>query len=256
MSDFLGKTAIVTGGIKGIGAACARQLCTRGANVVIADRDIDKAKSLADELESCADGSGDAFKGSLIAVRTDVSSVTDIEYLVGVVSKHYKRLDILVNNAGIMQSTSIEDMTEDEWDRVMAVNLKSVFFMTQKALPLMKAHGGMIVNVASLAGRNGGFVNGLAYTASKAGIVGLTKGFASRLTSSGICVNAVAPGTTDTGILEGISEDEMAGLMKKIPLGRLGNPEEIAAAIVFLCSEEAKFITGAVLDINGGMYYA
>jgi len=256
MADFSGKIAIVTGGTKGIGAACAKQLYERGVNVVIVARNIGASETLAAEIKSDTDGKGGASKGSLVAVQADVSVVSDIEYLVGVVSKHFGKLDILVNNAGMMQTASIEDTTEEEWDQVVATNMKSVFFMTQKALPLLKKAGGMIVNVASLSGRNGGLAEGLAYTASKAGIIGLTKGFASRLAADGICVNAVAPGTIEPGKLEGISEEKMADLKKKIPLGRIGKPEEIAAAVVFLCSGEAKYITGAVLDMNGGMYIA
>ena len=257
MTDLSGKIAIVTGGTKGIGSACAKGLYERGANVVIASRNIENAEGLATDFKACAEKKGSSSKGCLVAVQADVSVVSDIEYLVGVVSKHFGKLDILVNNAGIMQTTSIEDMTEEEWDQVLAINLKSVFFMTQKALPLLKAGGGgMVVNIAALAGRNGGFVNGLAFTASKSGIIGLTKGFAARLASDGICVNAIAPGMTDTGILDTLNKEQKATLTQKIPVGRLGKPEEIAAAAVFLCSEEAKFITGAVIDINGGMYFA
>ena len=278
MSNFKGKAAIVTGGTKGIGAACVRLLYERGAGVIaVYGSDKAAAEALAAELafggnaavnfgnaannagENAGDNASNAGKavGQVDFMQVDVSNIGDIERLMAFATERYGGLDILVNNAGIMQSTSIEDMTEDEWDRVLAINLKSVFFVTQKALPLIKARGGgKIVNMTSLAGRNGGFVNGLAYTASKAGIVGLTKGFAARLAPFGINVNAVAPGTTDTGILDGISEEKMAGLMAKIPAGRLGTPEEIAAATVFLCSDKADFITGAVLDINGGMYFA
>ncbi|MCL2112246.1 MAG: 3-oxoacyl-ACP reductase FabG [Clostridiales bacterium] len=260
MMDFSGKTVIVTGGTKGIGAACVRLFHARGANVVVVYRgDADAAEALVGELGAvgCPDGGSGGLGGCAVPVCADVSNTQDIERLMALVEERFGGLDILVNNAGIMQSTDIEDMTEDEWDHVLAVNLKSVFFMTQKALPMLKACGsGKVVNVTSLAGRNGGFVNGLAYTASKAGIVGLTKGFASRLAPFGICVNAVAPGTTETGILKGVSDEKMAGLLEKIPVGRLGKPEESAAAVAFLCSDEAGFVTGAVLDVNGGMYFA
>ena len=302
MLDFLGKTAIVTGGTRGIGAACARMLYRRGADVVLTYvSDTAAAEAFEAELAASArGGAGDTSGGAgdtpggkpgdtpggtsggppgdapdgppgdtsgeapndvpcgrVFTFRADIADVREIERLIGFVSERFGGLDILVNNAGVLQSTAIGDMTEEEWDRVIDVNLKGVFFMTQKALPLMEARGGgKVVNVTSLAGRNGGFVNGLAYTASKAGVVGLTKGFASRLAPLGVRVNAVAPGTTETDILKNISDEKMAGLLTKIPAGRLGRPEEIAAAVVFLCSDEADFITGAVLDINGGMYFA
>lgn len=244
---FQGKTAIVTGAAKGIGRGCAQLLAQKGANVVVADMDFERAGEVEQQLLR------EGLRAK--AVRADVSQVADIDAMVEFAARNYGTVDILVNNAGVFHPTPIEEITEEEWDRLMAIDLKSVFFATQKALPYMKKQrSGKIVNLSSLAGRNGGFVNGLAYTAAKSAIVGLTRGFAMRLAQYGINVNAVAPGSTDTGILDGLDEAEIAALTAKIPMGRFGTVEEIAACVVFLCSDEAAFMTGAVMDVNGGMY--
>ncbi len=246
--DFTGKTAIVTGGAKGIGRGCVELFAENGANVVLADMNCDMATEVEQELK----GRGLQVK----AVKVNVKQVSDIEKMVNTAVESFGTVDILVNNAGIFHSTPVEDVTEEEWDNIMAINLKSVFFATQKVLPYMKEKRyGKILNLSSLAGRNGGIVNGLGYSAAKAGIVGLTRGFAARLAQYGINVNAIAPGSTDTGILGGLSAQETADLVAKIPLGRYGTVHEVASAVAFLCSDDASFITGAVLDVNGGMYF-
>jgi 3-oxoacyl-[acyl-carrier protein] reductase len=164
-------------------------------------------------------------------------------------------IDILINNAGLLHSTPVEEITEEEWDRISDVNLKAVFFACQAVLPYFKERGGgKIVNMSSLAGRNGGFANGLAYSATKAGIIGLTKGLATRLAGFSVNVNAICPGTTRTDILKSFSDDKIHELEGKIPLGRLGSVDDIANAVCFLCADEASFITGVSLDVNGGMY--
>ena len=246
--DFTGKTAIVTGGAKGIGRGCVELFAENGANVVLADMNCDMATEVEQELK----GRGLQAK----AVKVNVKQVSDIEKMVNTAVESFGTVDILVNNAGIFHSTPVEDVTEEEWDNIMAINLKSVFFATQKVLPYMKKkHCGKILNLSSLAGRNGGMVNGLGYSAAKAGIIGLTRGFAARFAQHGINVNAIAPGSTDTGILGGLSAQETAELVAKIPLGRYGTVHEVASAVAFLCSDDASFITGAVLDVNGGMYF-
>ena len=246
--DFTNKTAIITGAAKGIGRGCAEILAENGANVVIADMNF----SMAKEVEESIREKGLCAK----AVQVNVKSVDDIEKMVLFAVDSFRTVDILINNAGIFHSTPIEEITEQEWDNIVEINLKSVFFATQKVLPYMKEkHYGKIVNLTSLAGRNGGFANGLGYSATKAGIIGLTRGFAARLAQYGINVNAVAPGSTDTGILNGLSEEAIKNLVAKIPIGRFGKTFEIASVIAFLCSEEAGFMTGAVVDVNGGMYF-
>lgn len=246
--DFTGRTAIVTGGAKGIGKGCCEMLAALGANVVIADMNFEGAKTVEKELTD---------KGlSAMAVSVNVKKVDDIKDMVAKTVERFGDVHILINNAGILHTTPIEDITEAEWDNIVDINLKSVFFATQAVLPYMKKNKyGKILNLSSLAGRNGGIANGLGYSATKAGIIGLTRGFASRLAADSINVNAIAPGSTDTGILDSLSPEKTAALVAKIPLGRFGKTEEIANSIVFMVSDEASFITGAVLDVNGGMYF-
>lgn len=245
--DFSERTAIVTGGAKGIGKGCCELLAEHGANVVIADMNLEGAQDVQRALVK----KGFCAK----AVQVNVKSVSDVRAMVKTAADAFGGVDILINNAGILHTTPIEDITEQEWDNIVDINLKSVFFATQAVLPYMKEkHYGKILNLSSLAGRSGGIANGLGYSATKAGIIGLTRGFASRLAKDGINVNAIAPGSTDTGILDSLSQEKIDKLISNIPLGRFGKTEEIANVAVFLCSDEASFVTGVVLDVNGGMY--
>ena len=247
--DFKGKTAIITGAAKGIGRGCAETLASNGANVVIADMNYEMALKVQEELL------GKGLRA--LAVQVDVSDVSDLQKMVDEAVACFGDVHILINNAGIFHSTPIEEITEKEWDTMSAINLKSVFFATQKVLPYMiKNNYGKIINISSLAGRNGGVSNGLCYSATKAGIIGLSKGFASRLAKYKINVNTVAPGSTNTGILDNLSEEEIKRVMASIPLGRFGETQEIVSAVVYLCTNEASFITGAILDVNGGMYFS
>ena len=237
-----GKTAIVTGGAQGIGLAIAESLLSKGVKVVIADINREKGEESAARL-------GCSF------TRTDVSSVADLTAMVRFAADTYGSVDILVNNAGILHSTPIEDITEQEWDRMSDINLKSVFFASQAALVHMKNAGwGRIVNISSLAGRMGGYANGVAYSATKAGVIGLTMAMARRVATTGVTVNAIAPGTTESDIIKQFTPEKIESLRGTIPMNRLGSPAEIAAAVSFLASPEASFITGATLDVNGGMY--
>jgi 3-oxoacyl-[acyl-carrier protein] reductase len=164
-------------------------------------------------------------------------------------------LDILVNNAGILSTASAETITEAEWDRVMNINVKSAMFASREALRHMKTQGwGRIVNISSIAGRNGGVSSGCAYSASKAALFGLTMCLAGKTAANGITVNAVAPGTTQSDMVKKFTDDEFSKALSTIPMGRLGLPEEIAETVAFLVSDASAFITGAIIDVNGGMF--
>lgn len=244
---YNGEVAVITGAAQGIGKAMAERYCTEGAKAAIVDIQEQQGRACADAI--CAQGGDARF------FPCDVTNVGAIRDCVKKVADAFGRIDILVNNAGVLHTTPIEDVTEDEWDRIMAINLKSVFFMSQQVIPYFKKQGrGAILNMSSLAGRMGGYANGLGYTATKAGIIGLTYGFANRLAQYNINVNALAPGTTQTDIIKAIAPEKLASLKASIPLGRLGMPQDIASAAVFLTSPQASFITGAVLDVNGGMF--
>ena len=238
-----GRRAIVTGGAQGIGFAIAKRLNDEGCRVAILDIQEALAKESAAKLKDC------------IGVACDVSSPEAIEKAVGTVAEAFGGIDILVNNAGILPSQGIEEVTERTWDMTMAINLKSVFFMVQKSLPyLKKSDYPRVINTSSLAGRMGGFETCLAYSASKGGINALTMGFARQLAPFGINVNAVCPGTTETKITQAFTPEQMERLYTRIPLRRLGKPEDHAAAVAFLASDDAAFITGLLMDVNGGMY--
>jgi len=239
--------AIVTGGAKGIGRAVVGAFAARGIVSVIADIDLAAAEKAVAEIRQSG--------GEAIAIRTDLSQVDQIVKLVGQTVERYGRLDILVNNAGILSNTPYDQITEAEWDRVLDINLKGVLFASSEALKPMLAQGwGRIISISSLAGRSGGVSVGPAYVASKAALIGLTRHLARKVARNGITVNAVAPGTTETDIIKGFNAEQMAAINEAIPAGRLGKPEEIAETVAFLASDPAAFITGAVIDVNGGMY--
>jgi len=242
-----GKCAIVTGAAKGIGLGIAARLAREGAKVALCDLNEQKAREEAEKLKT---------EGlEAIALAVDVAKVSDLKKMAEQVYERFHGLDILVNNAGILDSSSILDMTEEAWDRVLAVNLKSVFFASQAAIPyLKKSPAPRIVNLSSLAGRMGGYETALSYSASKGGILSLTMGMARQLAPFGITVNALCPGTTQTDIITQWSAEKIAGLKARVPLGRLGSIADMAAAVAFLTGDEAGFITGLFLDVNGGMY--
>ncbi len=240
-----GRKAIVTGGAQGIGFAIAKRLDAEGAAVALFDINEELVKKSAAELKNG------------IGVRCDVSSPDSIEAAIKEAAEEMGGLDIVVNNAGILPKSMIEDVTEKDWDLTLDINLKGAFFMSQKALPwLKKSEHARIINTSSLAGRMGGFETCMAYSASKGGINAITMGMARQLAKYHINVNAVCPGTTETPITKAFSEEAMARLLTRIPLGRLGKPEDMAAAVAFLASDDASFITGHMLDVNGGMHMA
>jgi 3-oxoacyl-[acyl-carrier protein] reductase len=239
------KVAIVTGGAQGMGCSIATMLAAEGARVVIADLNVDQAGQVVSAIEK--DG------GEAMAVRVDVSKSSDLDALLAATLERFDRVDILVNNAGICPRTDFETITEEEWDRVLSINLKSVFLLTQKVFMHMKERGyGKIVNMASAAGKLGGVQVGAHYSASKAGIICLTKTIALNGAKYGICANAVCPGVIGTQMTTSISPEKIEHYKKLIPLGRIGIAEDVAKAVVFLVSDLADYITGEVMDVNGG----
>jgi 3-oxoacyl-[acyl-carrier protein] reductase len=240
------RVAIVTGAARGIGAATARLLSQRGARVAIVDLLEDEARSVADAIQ--AEG------GQAQAFRCDVSRPAEVEALVGSIVGTLGRVDILVNNAGICPRISLDDMTEAWFDQIINVNLKSVFFLSRAAARDMRTrHWGRIVNISSTGGRIGGLFRATVYGASKAGILAMTKSLAREFAPYNILVNAVAPGGVDTTMMQMGGEEGLRRYVETIPLRRLAKPEEIAHSIVQLCLEETTWVTGATLDVNGGV---
>ena len=241
-----GKVALVTGAGRGIGKAAAILLAKEGANVVVNDVDLQSARETADEIR--------AMGCEALPIKADVSDKAQVRKMVGSIINAFKKIDILVNNAGIFSSVPLIDMTEDEWDKVMEVNLKGVFVCSQAVMKFMiKQHSGKIVNIASLAGKVGGIYSGAHYAASKAGVICLTKSLAKQLAQYGINVNAVAPALIETDMMKDWPKQVKETLLKQVPLGRFGTPEEVAETVLFLVSEGANYITGATIDVNGGL---
>ena len=241
-----GRTALVTGASQGIGRACALALAQAGARVALAARNEGKLNEVAAEIAS---------KGGAAAVfALDVASEESIKACAKAAVQHFGSVEILVNNAGITRDTLALRMKRADWDEVIQTNLTGTFLMTQALLsPMLKARWGRIINISSVVGETGqaGQAN---YAASKAGLLGLTKSLARELASRNITVNAVAPGYIETAMTAVLDEKQRASMLAEIPLGRAGTDAEIAAAVSFLASEEAAYITGHVLDVNGGMY--
>jgi len=239
------KVAVVTGGSRGIGEAICVYLARADANVMVADIDLDSAAKVAERLRS------DHSKA--ISVKTDVSKSDDVRLLIEKTLQEFGRIDIMVNNAGVDSGVGVENMSKEEWDRVMDINLWGVFLGCKHASePMKRQKRGKVVNVSSLSAKTGGVFSGMNYSASKAGVWALTKSFAKLLAPYGINVNAICPGQVDTPMFRKLTEEQIATLMRAIPLGRVGLPQDIAGAALFLSSDLSDFITGIALDINGG----
>ena len=244
-----GRVAIVTGAAQGIGFHAAKMMAANGMKVALVDLNAEKIKKAAEDIKALPDCAGAA------PFTCDVSDEKAIEKTVAEIAGHFGRIDVLVNSAGILSSTKIWDIQREEWDRILGVNLSGSFFMVQKVIPYLKqSKHPRIINISSVAGRMGGVENSMSYAASKGGICAITRGMARHLGPFRITVNAVCPGPTRTPIMDAYTEEAMRNLESKNFLGRIGECDDIAAGICYLASEEAGYVTGAMLDINGGFW--
>lgn len=244
--ELLGKVALVTGGAQGIGKAIALLLAKNGADVAISDINLEKAQETANEIQGMGKRS--------LALKANVSDFREVEQIVEAIVGQLGRIDILVNNAGITRDRLILRMTEEDWDAVLDVNLKGTFNCTKAAVRYMsKQKSGKIVSIASVTGEMGnpGQAN---YGASKAGVIGFTKTIAREFAARGINVNAIAPGYIQTAMTDAVPDKAKEMLKQMIPMERLGRPEDVAEAVLFLVSERSSYITGQVLNVNGGIY--
>jgi 3-oxoacyl-[acyl-carrier protein] reductase len=246
MASLEGRTALVTGASQGIGRACALALAGAGARVALAARNEAKLAEVATEIA--------ASGGTAQAFAIDIASEESIKAGAKAAIAHFGSIEILVNNAGVTKDTLLLRMKRADWDSVIATNLTGAFLLTQALLsPMLKARWGRIINISSVVGETGqaGQAN---YAASKAGLIGFTKSLARELASRGITANAVAPGYIETAMTAVLDEKQREAMLTQIPLARAGTDQDIANAVRFLASDEAAYITGHVLDVNGGMY--
>ncbi len=242
-----GRKAIVTGAGRGIGRAIAMRIASEGALVLACDVDGDAASSVADEIRRIGPRAA--------AAATDVSDWDAVVRTVEAARSTFGGLEILVNNAGIIRRGDLESMSLDDWHRVIAVNLTGTFYCCKAATPLLREAGwGRIINITSIAGKMGDITSAPGYGPSKAGVIALTQSLARQLAPFGITVNAVAPHAIETEMSAEWSAEKRAAILAGIPLGRLGTADEVAAAVAFLASDEAGFITGETLDVNGGAW--
>jgi 3-oxoacyl-[acyl-carrier protein] reductase len=239
------RAAIVTGAARGIGKAVALVFVREGAKVALVDVEGERLNALKEEIR----GGG----GQAVAISCDVSKASQVKQMVEQVLSVFGRIDILVNNAGIIRRGTIETVTEEDWDRVIAVNLKGPFLCSKAVAETMKKQGyGKIVNVSSIAGKLGDITSAPGYGPSKAGLDALTKTLARQLAPNGILVNGVAPHAIETEMSAEWPPEKRKAIVEAIPLKRLGKPEDVAEAVLFLASDSSDFITGEILDVNGG----
>jgi 3-oxoacyl-[acyl-carrier protein] reductase len=244
--DLSNRVAIVTGSARGIGKAIALKLADAGATVVVNDvGDAAQINSVVDAIK--------AMKRNALAIIADVSSADDVNRLVAETMSAFGHIDVLVNNAGITRDQLLMRMSDEDWDRVMNVDLKSVFLCSRAVIRhMLKQRWGRIISISSITGvmGNPGQAN---YAAAKAGIIGLTRTIAKEVASRGITANAIAPGLIDTAMSQQVPPEALAEIKQRIPLGYAGTPQDVAAAVAFLASEEARYITGQVIGVDGGM---
>ena len=241
-----GKTALVTGASRGIGKAIALELGKNNANVIINyNHSQTEAERVVKEVRS--------YGGRSIAIKADVSSFDEVSMMAEQIQKEFSKIDILVNNAGIIRDRSLGKMSLDEWHSVIDTNLNSIFYVTKQMLPMLKENG-RIINISSIVGQYGNFGQ-TNYAAAKAGIMGLTKSLAKELGKRKITVNAIAPGFIKTDIIKDVPFFKRKLLRYMIPLKEEGNPEDVANAVVFLASEKSRYITGSVINVDGGLVF-
>ncbi|MEO6040811.1 MAG: 3-oxoacyl-[acyl-carrier-protein] reductase [Croceibacterium sp.] len=246
MFDLTGMTALVTGASGGIGSAIARALAAQGARLALSGSNASKLRSFREELNEVS-------AIDHVEITCDLSNPVQVEELVPAAVDTFGKLDILVNNAGITRDNLAMRMKDEEWDQVIRINLEAAFrLMRSAAKPMMKARFGRIVSVTSVVGATGnpGQVN---YAAAKAGLVGMTKSYAQEVASRGITANCVAPGFIRTAMTDALPEAQKQALNGRIPMARMGEGEDIGAAVAYLCSREAGYVTGQTLHVNGGM---
>lgn len=241
------KTALITGASGGIGSAIAIALAQAGCNVIVhCNRNIEKADRLAKIIN-------ESYGVNSLAVTADVSDRDSVNEMFDIIDRTTEKIDILINNAGIAQQKLFTDITQDEWHKMIGVNLDGVFNCTQEVLKryMIKNHSGAILNISSMWGEVGASCE-VHYSAAKAGVIGLTKALAKEVGLSGIRVNCICPGVIMTDMMKDFDEATLKALKEETPLNTLGTPKDIADAAVFLCSDKAKFITGQILGVNGG----
>ena len=243
--ELQNKVALITGGAQGIGKTISEELVQNGAHVVLGDVNLEGAQATAEAINNNG--------GSASAVKVDVSNPAEVKQVFDSILKDKKPIDIMINNAGITRDGLMIRMKEADWDRVLNINLKGTFLCSQQAAKqMMKQKSGAIVNIASIVGVMGNFGQAN-YSASKAGVIGLTKTLAREVASRGIRVNAVAPGFIDTEMTQVLDESVRQKLIEQIPLAKLGLPEDVARCVAFLVSDRSSYITGQVINVNGGM---